>query len=47
MRYPWRLWKAPRYSWKSRRLNSCVTFAHAQKRPKKALNSHFWLTFTL
>ena len=42
------LWKASIYSWESKRPCSYLgLYMHAQERPKKALNSHFWLTLSL
>ena len=47
MRCPWGLWKAPTYSWESRRPHSCITCTYAQERPERVLNTHFWLTLKL
>lgn len=38
------LWKALTYFWESISYSHAQGSAYVQKRPKKALGSHFWLT---
>ena len=41
------LWKAPTYSLEARRPYACPRWSTYSERPVKALNSHFWLIFSL